>query len=126
MEEFLNVLILQCELFWFLVMNRRSHVHADLFNSYFISEIWSPMANFWVFPKGQLHSPNVNHSIFIIFCCKGHWESHSKEFIKTWDGLQKDPQTHRLTNTKTNWWTQKSKNFKRPTLTFVNAGPPDR
>ena len=31
--EFLNVLIDQFELFKVLVLNRRSHIHADLFNS---------------------------------------------------------------------------------------------
>ena len=33
LEEFLNVLIDQFELFKVLVLNRRSHIHADLFNS---------------------------------------------------------------------------------------------
>ena len=33
LEEFRNVLIQQFELFKVLVQNRRSHIHADLFNS---------------------------------------------------------------------------------------------
>ena len=32
MEEFLIVLIKQFELFWVLALNKRSHIHADLFN----------------------------------------------------------------------------------------------
>ena len=34
-----NVLIQQCEVFWVLSLNKRSHIHADLFNSYFLSAI---------------------------------------------------------------------------------------
>ena len=35
MEEILNVLIQQFELYSDLALNRRSHIHANLFNSYF-------------------------------------------------------------------------------------------
>ena len=39
MEKFLNVLIQQFEFFRVLDLNGRSHIHADLFNSYFLSAI---------------------------------------------------------------------------------------
>ena len=35
LEEFLNALIHKCDIFWVLTLNRRSHIHADLFNSSF-------------------------------------------------------------------------------------------
>ena len=33
---------------------------------------------------------------------------------------------HRLTDILAKLWTQKSKNLKKPTMSVVNAGPPDR
>ena len=33
---------------------------------------------------------------------------------------------HRLTDTLANLWTQKSKNLKKPTMSVVSAGPPDK
>ena len=39
---------------WFflvLALNRRSHIHADLFNSYFLSAIWLSQDQFWVIVK---------------------------------------------------------------------------
>ena len=86
MEEFLNVLIEQFEFFFFLLvltLNRRSHIHADLFNSYFLSAIGCPMTNFRSLSRGQPQSPNVKHYVFIIFCFRGHWEPHNNEFLKT-------------------------------------------
>ena len=41
LEEFLNVLIDQFELFKVLVLNRRSHIHADLFNSWLLTTVWT-------------------------------------------------------------------------------------
>ena len=32
---------------------------------------------------------------------------------------------HRLTDTLAKLWTQKSKNLRKPTMSVVNAGPPD-
>ena len=37
----------------------------------------------------------------------------------------KQDHEHRLTDTLANLWTQKSKNLKKPTISVVNAGPPD-
>ena len=51
MEELLNVLMQQFELFWVLLPNRRSQLHADLFDSYFLSSIWPPGDQFWVTTK---------------------------------------------------------------------------
>ena len=84
-----------------------------------------PKTNFGSLSKGQLQSPNVNHCTFIIFWLKGHWEPQKNKFLKTRNWLQTDPQPHRLTDTKINWWIQKSKNLKKLTLSVVNAGAPD-
>ena len=60
MEEFLNVLIQQFEFFWVLALNRKSHVHADLFNSYFYLLFRRPMNNF-----GHYQEDSVSHSMLI-------------------------------------------------------------
>ena len=53
------------------------------------------LANFGSLSRGEPHSSNVNHGIFIIFSFRGHWGPHNNEFLKTWDGLQRptDPQS---------------------------------
>ena len=38
----------------------------------------------------------------------------------------KQVQGHRLTDTSGILWTQKSKNLKKPTMSVVSAGPPDK
>ena len=51
LEEFLNVLIQQFELFWVLALNPRSHIRADLFNSYFfICYLAAPQPIFGHYP----------------------------------------------------------------------------
>ena len=55
--------------------------------------------NFGSLSRGQPHSPDVNHCVFIIFLFKGLWEPHNNKFLKTRDGLQTDPHTRRLTDT---------------------------
>ena len=87
---------------WFflvLALNRRSHIHAELFNSYFLSAILLDQYQFRSLSRGQPQSPDVDHCVFIIFWLKGHKKHHKNEFLKTWNGLQTDPQTHRLTDT---------------------------
>lgn len=59
------------------------------------------------------------------FDSKGHLELHNNEFLKTWDELQTDPETHRLTEKWTNWSAHKRENFTKPTLSVVNVAPPD-
>ena len=39
--------------------------------------------------KGQPHSCDVNHSVFISFWLKGHWEPPNNGVLKTWDGHKK-------------------------------------
>ena len=51
LEEFLNVLIQQFELFSVLGQNWRSHMHAMLFNSYFVSPIWLSHKQFCIISK---------------------------------------------------------------------------
>ena len=82
---------------WHIEVNRRLHIHADLFNSYLV--FGHPMTNFWSLSRGQPHLPNVNHGVSIVFCFRGHRQPHNNEFLKTWDELQRDPQTHRVTET---------------------------
>ena len=72
-----------------------------------------PTANIRSLSRGQPYSRDVNHRAFISFWLKGHWKPHNNEFLKTWDGLQTDSETYRLTDTYANWWTQKSKNLKK-------------
>ena len=117
MEEFLNVLIQPFDFFWVLALNRRSDIHADLFNIYFLSAIWPPHDQFWALSRGQSYSP----------CFRGHWQPHNNKFLKTWDGLQRDPSTlqndwdiGKLTNTK------KIKIFKKIILPGVSVGFRDR
>ena len=51
LEELLNVLIQQFYLFLVPALNRKSHIHTDLFNSYFLSAIWLAQDQFWVIIK---------------------------------------------------------------------------
>ena len=51
LEEFLNVLIQQCDFFWVPALNIRSHINADLFNSYFLSAISLGQDQIWVIIK---------------------------------------------------------------------------
>ena len=51
LEEFLNLLIHECDIFWVLDLNRRSHIHGDLFSSYFLSAISLEKDQFWVIVK---------------------------------------------------------------------------
>ena len=48
-------------------------------------------------PRIQLHWPDANHSVFIIFSFEGHMKSGNNDFFKTWDTLYIDAQTQRLT-----------------------------
>ena len=100
--------------FWLLDLNRRLHTHDDLFNTYLLSAMFGcPKTNFWSLSRGQPHSPDINHCVFIIFWLKIHWKPHNNDSLKNWNGLKTDSQTHRLTDTWANWWTKKSKNLKR-------------
>ena len=100
LEEFLNVLVHECDIFWVLTLNKRSHIHIDLFNSSFFYLLFcKTKTNFGSLSRGQPQLPDVNHYVFIIFWLKNHWEPHKNEFLKTWNGLQTDQQTHRLTDT---------------------------
>ena len=71
LEELLNVLIQQFQFCWVLALSRRSHIHADLFNSYlFYLRFGCPTANFGWLLRRQPHSPHFSHSIFIFFDSK--------------------------------------------------------
>ena len=61
--------------FLVLAVNRRSHIHADLFH-------WTKTI-FGSLPRQQSQSPDVNHCVSIIFCLKGDWEPHKNEFLKS-------------------------------------------
>ena len=65
------------------------------------------LANFGSLSRGQPHSPNVNHCVFIIFCFRSDWEPHNNEFLKAWDGLQ------RPTDTQSDWDIGKLMNTKK-------------
>ena len=57
MEEFLNVLIQPFDFFWVLALNRRSDIHADLFNIYFYLLFGHPMTNSEHYQEGSLTHP---------------------------------------------------------------------
>ena len=77
-------------------MNTRSHTHAILFivTSYLLFG-WVT-TNFESLARRQVHSPDANHWVFIIFSLKGQWKS-SNDFFKTCDGLHLEAQIQRLT-----------------------------
>ena len=127
MEEFLNVLIQQFECFWVLALNRRSHIHADLFNSYFfICYLAAPWPILSHYQEDSLNHPMLITAFFIIFCLRGHWQPYNNKLLKTWDGLQWDSQTHRVTETKANWWTHTKKIYIEKILPVLNDGSADR
>ena len=76
--EFLNVLIQQFEFFWVLALNRKSHIHADLFNSYFYLLFCRPMNNF-----GHYQEDSVSHSMLITTFLS----FFVSEVTETWDGF---------------------------------------
>ena len=72
--------------------------------------------------RRQLHSPNANHSIFIIFPSEGQCKPRNNDFFKTWDGFHRDVQKQRLTYRQTD--RRKKVKIKKTNTAVVNAGPP--
>ena len=73
MEEILNVLIQQFEIYWDLALNTRSHIHANVFNSYFFicyfaatRPILDPCQ------EDNLTHPILNTVFLLIVLVKGH------------------------------------------------------
>ena len=58
---------------WFflvLALNRRSHIHADLFNSSFLSAIWLSQDQFWVIVKRYFNHPIWTTALLSFFDSK--------------------------------------------------------
>ena len=54
-------------------------------------------ANYAPLERGQLHSPDVSHYVFIIFLSEGQWKPRNYDFFKTGDRLHTDGPIQRLT-----------------------------
>ena len=77
--------------------NPTSHTHAMLFIVTFYLLFGWVTTNFESLARRQVHSPDANHWVFIIFSFEGQWKSSNNDFFKTWDGLHLEAQMQRLT-----------------------------